>query len=77
MTIADNVIFENKIITSFTPTGNGKFNFETVEQSCYYDSDYARIKPFMLSYGRMKIANIILTNLDKAVRCHTDGIFLL
>jgi hypothetical protein len=74
MTITDNVIYENKIITSITPTNNGKFIFETVKPSCYYDSDYARIKPFMLSYGRMKIANIILTNLDKVVRCHTDGI---
>jgi hypothetical protein len=74
MTITDNVIFENKIITSFTPTKNGKFIFETVKPSCYYDTDYARIKPFMLSYGRIKIANIILTNLDKVVRCHTDGI---
>ena len=40
----------------------------------YYENDFARIKPFMLSYGRAKIANIILPNIDKVVRVHTDGI---
>jgi hypothetical protein len=35
-----------------------------------------RIKPFMLSYGRNKIANIIFSNIDKVVRCDTDGIIV-
>lgn len=27
-----------------------------------------------MSYGRIKISNIILTNLDSVVRVHTDGL---
>ena len=74
MTINDNVIFEDKVISQMIPSGNGGFIMETVKYSCYYESDYARIKPFILSYGRVKIQNIILQNIDKVVRCHTDGI---
>jgi hypothetical protein len=42
----------------------------------YYELDYARIGHFILASGRLKISNIILPNLDKCVRCHTDGIIL-
>mmetsp|Transcript_7120 Transcript_7120/g.7464 ORF Transcript_7120/g.7464 Transcript_7120/m.7464 type:complete len:455 (-) Transcript_7120:382-1746(-) len=74
MTVSDNKINAGKIILTVTPGDNGNLLFETVKLSCYYDSDYARIKPFILSYGRIKIANIILQNMNKVIRCHTDGI---
>jgi hypothetical protein len=33
-----------------------------------------RIKPFLTSFGRMKIADIARKNIDSVVRIHTDGI---
>jgi hypothetical protein len=69
----DNIRAGKEILT-ITPSNDGTLTFETVIKNKFYDLDFARIKPFLLSYGRFKISNIILTNIDKVVRCHTDGI---
>ena len=74
MKVISDKIHETQQILTLTPTDNGKLVFEFVKKEKYYESDFARIKPFMLSYGRTKIANIILPNIDKVVRVHTDGI---
>ena len=73
-TVTDNKIFEGKEIFSITPDDNGKLSFDTYIKTKFYENNFARIKPFILSYGRIKISNIILTNLDSVVRVHTDGI---
>ena len=67
-------IYDNKLVLSILPCNNGSYVYETATFEKYYDNDFARIKPFMLSYGRIKIQNVILQNLDKVVRAHTDGI---
>lgn len=41
-----------------------------------YETNFARIEPFIVASGRLKISNIILPNIDNIVRCHTDGIIL-
>ena len=61
-------------ILSITPCDNGKYIYETARLDKFYENNFARIKPFILSYGRVKIQNVILQNIDKVVRCHTDGI---
>jgi hypothetical protein len=33
-----------------------------------------RLKPFLTSFGRAKIADIAKKNIDSVVRIHTDGI---
>ena len=33
-----------------------------------------RLKSFLTAYGRVKIAEVALSNLDGMLRCHTDGI---
>jgi hypothetical protein len=74
LTINTDKIRAGKEILTITPNDNGTLMFDTVIREKFYELDFARIKPFMLSYGRLKISNIILTNLDKVVRVHTDGI---
>ena len=41
-----------------------------------FESDWARIKPFLVSKGRYMISKVIEKNLDNCVQCHTDGIIL-
>lgn len=49
-------------------------HIETVTcKNSYFDLDYARIGPFVIASGRLKISEIINTNLDDCVRVHTDS----
>jgi hypothetical protein len=74
MSISNGVVHDNKEILTITPTNDGGLIFGTAVKDNYYETNFARIKPFLLSYGRTMIAKIILKNLDTVVRCHTDGI---
>lgn len=76
MKISDNTIHAGKEILTITPNGNGNNIFETYLKSCFYETNYARLKPFLMSYGRHKISTIILPNIDNILRTHTDGIIL-
>jgi hypothetical protein len=67
-------IYEGREVMSILPTDEGELIFETAIKQKFYETNFARIKPFLLAYGRVKICNIILTNLDEVVRVHTDGI---
>jgi len=54
-------------------------NFDNYQISVYkekefFDNDYARIFPFIVAMGRIKIGRYIYYNLDSVVRCHTDGL---
>ena len=33
-----------------------------------------RLKSFLTSYGRVKIAEVIMKDVDAVIRCHTDGV---
>ena len=33
-----------------------------------------RLKSFLTSYGRVKIAEVIMTDIDSCIRVHTDGV---
>jgi len=59
---------------SITPDDDGKLSFDTYVKNKFYENNFALFKPFIHSYGRIKISNIILTNLESVVRVHTDGI---
>jgi hypothetical protein len=74
MTVSNGNVHDNKEILTITPTNDGGVIFGTAVKDNYYETDFARIKPFLLSYGRTMIAKIILKNLDTVVRTHTDGI---
>ena len=75
-----NNVYENKTVTSIMPDGDD-INFESVKMTVtdrqnYFETNFARIKPFMLAYARQQTANIVLKNIDSIVRVHTDGIIL-
>lgn len=55
---------------------NGKVIADCVNVSNFYDTNFARIKPFLLSFGRIKTAKVILKNIDNVVRINTDGFIL-
>ena len=74
MRIKTDKIFDRQEVLSILPTDDGELIFETAIKEKYYETDFARIKPFLLSYGRNKIAKIIAKNIDIVVRTHTDGI---
>ena len=41
----------------------------------FYETNYARIKPFVLSYGRNHCYKTFKEHEDEIVRVHTDGIY--
>ena len=74
MKIETNEIREGQEITSITPNDDGLPIFNVVRKDKFYETNYARIKPFLMAYGRVKIAKVMLPILDNIVRCHTDGL---
>ena len=75
-----NHVNANKTVMSLIPVGDD-INFESVDlrvanKDNYYETKFARIKPFMLAYARQNTANIVLKNIDSVVRVHTDGVIL-
>lgn len=79
-----NVIHDNKELFSTKPMfKNLEEQFDMAQHVSVvydkqkrYETNFARIEPFIVASCRMKISNIILPNIDKVVRCHTDGIIL-
>ena len=73
-------VHSNKEVLTMMPMGDD-INFtsvqmEVVNKDVIFETTFARIKPFIMSYGRVKTANIIMNNLDNVVRVHTDGFIL-
>jgi hypothetical protein len=73
MSVKTDKIFAKQKIMKITPDNDGNLTFDFVLKHKYYELDFARIKPFLFSYGRTKISNVILSNIDDVVRLHTDG----
>lgn len=76
MTIDPNEEFElreDKEVISMTVLGNGKYQVEFAKKDKYFETNYARIKPFILAKGRVKIAEYIAPHIDNVFRCHTDS----
>ena len=61
------------------PTDTGKFKIKVMNiNKQLYSTNYARLKPFLLAYGRSKMLKTILDmklNIDNIYRIHTDCIF--
>jgi hypothetical protein len=49
---------------------------EYANNDSFYKSNFARLKPFLLSKARSTICNIILPYKDNVVKCHTDSMLL-
>ncbi len=52
-----------------------KFMVKFVKNKKYFETNYARIAPFLLSYGRHLICSTMKPFVNDVVRCHTDGMF--
>ena len=65
----------DKRVVSFTPTNKQctSFAIRLAKIDQYYETNFARLGPFLLSFARMKIANIILTYSENVKRIHTGG----
>jgi hypothetical protein len=71
---------DNATIISMNPffdpkTGIERTVVEYVDNDTMYKTNYARIKPFITSTIRSKIASVMINHLDTIVRVHTDGIY--
>lgn len=73
---------EYKIIEVHTYPDNSEIGYkevyECVRSSNAYSNEFARIKPFLMSFSRLKMTNIILSNNleNNLIRIHTDNITL-
>ena len=52
------------------------FNAVVAKKEKRYETNWARMEPFIVASGRLNISNMILPNIENVVRCHTDGIIL-
>jgi hypothetical protein len=65
----------NHTIKTMYPAGEDGLEdvVELYENSMMFNTHYARIKPFILSFGRYNLLKIILPHIDKVIRVHTDS----
>ena len=60
-------------LLSLRPLDKNTTIVEVIKNDKYYETNFARICPFILSYGRLKISRAIRPHIDSIVRVHTDG----
>lgn len=65
---------EDREIVTMCSYGQEQLHISYVKNDDQYETDYARIKPFILAYGRQMTSNIMEPFYDKVLRVHTDGI---
>jgi hypothetical protein len=66
-------IYDETELISSIPFGNGKEKITYVNKNKMYKTNYARMKPFLLAKGRVKISEYIEPYVDHVYRCHTDS----
>lgn len=69
-------LHEGNQIISACPIDDNKFSIEIVKSGNLFDNNYARIKPFILAYGRDKLSRAIEPHQEYLVRSHTDSMYL-
>ena len=82
--VSTNIIYEGNEICMTKPSFKGleecydmaRHTSTVFRKEDRYETNFGRIGVFIVASGRLKISNIILPNIDKVVRCHTDGIIL-
>ena len=64
---------EDEMEIEFSMLTDRFMKVQTVKVNKVFKTNYARIKPFITSKGRVCISNAMEPHGDKIVRCHTDG----
>ena len=63
-------------VLKFSNFKEDKTIIEYVNNDKQFKSNYARLKPFLLSKGRNNLHNLIKNNIDDVVHFHTDGFLI-
>lgn len=71
------VISDTDILHGIKPFNDHKTIFEVSKMTSQYKSGWARIAPFLLAKGRVKISSLIEPYQDICIRCHTDSMNLI
>jgi hypothetical protein len=66
-------IYEGKEIIELRPLNEFKTMIKVIDKKNTYETEYARIKPFLLSKGRKKLIDMVLPFMDKVKFIHTDS----
>ena len=67
-------IYDNKEVIALLPAADDdSIMVKLANRDSYYETNYSRICPFLLSLGRYTISKLIESNVDSIVRLHTDG----
>jgi hypothetical protein len=66
-------IQENRTITEFCPINDTLTRIKFVKNNKYYETNFARIGPFITAAGRRKIYQIMKPHAQYVKRVHTDG----
>ena len=69
-------VFRNKDIIRFEETPQRvRYTWRDIK-SGYFTYPWARIKPFMTAWGRVKMGEMLLPMSKRVIRIHTDGFYL-
>ena len=71
------VISDTDILHGIKPFNDHKTIFEVSKMTSQYKSGWARIAPFLLAKGRVKISTLIEPYQEICIRCHTDSMNLM
>lgn len=63
-------------IRNFKPCDNGNCIVDLVNRDKPYETNFARIKPFIMAKSRYMLSKVIEQNINKVVWAHTDGVIL-
>ena len=63
-----------KLLKSSVSIDRTKSIYSCVSSECYYYSQFARLKPFMLAHARLTMLKIILPVNDKVKKVYIDSI---
>ena len=66
-------LFDDCDIVEMVPYNNDSYQITYMKRDKPYETNYARMKPFLLSKGRVKISEYIAPYKQHIKRCHTDS----
>jgi len=66
----------NEVISGPTILDDNRYEVVMVRKGKPFQTNWARLKPFILAKGRVNIAEYIYPYMENVKRCHTDGIVL-
>jgi hypothetical protein len=69
----DESIADTRTVLKIEPIDDKKYRVEFYKNDMPYETNWARMKPFLLSKGRIKISKLIEPHAEHVKRCHTDS----